>query len=1071
MLHRNALRLQRLVNTLLEYSRIEAGRIRASFQATDLSALTRELASVFRSAIEKAGMRLVVDCPPLAEPAYVDRDMYEKIVLNLLSNALKFTFGGEIEVRLRDAGISVELSVRDTGTGIQEEQLPHIFERFHRAEGVQGRTHEGTGIGLALVQELVKLHGGTVRVESVAGKGSTFTVSVLKGKMHLPADQIEATCQLAFGSVTVDGYLQEALRWLPGGSGQSPSLDSEMPEDVRSTVAAGVPRPRVVWADDNVDMRDYVGRLLAPLCDVEGCPDGETALAAVRREPPDLVLADVMMPRLDGFGLIRMLRADERTRFIPVVLVSARAGEEARVEGLQAGAEDYLVKPFSARELVARVETHVKLARVRRESAAALRYRVRQFETLLNVAPLGVYLINANFCVAQVNPIALQIFGNVPGGVFGRDFSQIIHLLWDRNHAEEIERIFRHTLATGESYFTPERAEFRIDRNVTEYYEWRLDRITLPDGCYGLVCYFRDVSQQVQARKLIEENRDALRESEKRAVADLEAMTSLQEVGNYCSRPGSDFHQCLDKILNAAIAITSADKGNIQLFDARSGILKIAAQRGFDRAFLDFFAEAGRNESAAYGGAVHAAHRVVIEDITRSHMFREQASLRVLLDAGVRAVQLSPLNASDGSVLGMISTHFAHPHRPTERQLRLVDLLTRQAADFLERKQAEEALREADRRKDEFLATLAHELRNPLAPIRNSLHILRLAGGEGRTAERVSEMMERQVNHMVRLVDDLMEVSRITSGKIELRKEQMELGDVVRSAIETSRPLIDAAHHQLALSLPTEPLTLEGDPVRLAQVLSNLLNNAAKYTAEWGQIRLAARRERSSVVVSVRDNGMGIPAEMLSKVFDLFTQVDRINSRTQGGLGIGLTLVRSLVEMHGGSVEARSGGPGQGSEFLVRLPLAMRRRNPFEQGQREDGTAATASRRILVVDDNRDCADSLGMLLKFLGADVCIANDGPAALEALETYQPSVVFLDIGMPGMDGYEVARRARQLCENRDITLIALTGWGQEEDLRRSKEAGIDHHLVKPLSLGALQGLLASLPREHPKDDDAK
>jgi CheY-like chemotaxis protein/two-component sensor histidine kinase len=310
-------------------------------------------------------------------------------------------------------------------------------------------------------------------------------------------------------------------------------------------------------------------------------------------------------------------------------------------------------------------------------------------------------------------------------------------------------------------------------------------------------------------------------------------------------------------------------------------------------------------------------------------------------------------------------------------------------------------------------------------------------------------MMERQVNHMVRLVDDLMEVSRITSGKIELRKEQVELGAVVRSAVETSRPLIDAAHHQLAISLPTEPLTLEGDPVRLAQVLSNLLNNAAKYTTEWGQIWLTARRERSSVVVSVRDNGMGIPVEMLSKVFDLFTQVDRIYSRAQGGLGIGLTLVRSLVEMHGGNVEARSAGPGQGSEFLVRLPLAMRRRGAFEQSRTEGGTAATASRRILVVDDNRDSADSLGMLLKFLGAEVCIANDGPAALEALETYQPSVVFLDIGMPGMDGYEVARRARQWCEDREVTLIALTGWGQEEDLRRSKEAGIDHHLVKPLN----------------------
>lgn len=381
--------------------------------------------------------------------------------------------------------------------------------------------------------------------------------------------------------------------------------------------------------------------------------------------------------------------------------------------------------------------------------------------------------------------------------------------------------------------------------------------------------------------------------------------------------------------------------------------------------------------------------------------------------------------------------------------------------DITQRKQAEEKLREADRRKDEFLATLAHELRNPLAPIRNSLHILKLAGSDSGAAARVQDMLERQVNHMVRLVDDLMEVSRITRGKIELRKEHIELAAVVCSAVETSKPLIEAANHQLAISLPPDPVDLDADPVRLAQVLANLLNNAAKYTEDGGQIWLSAHVEETSAVVSVRDNGTGIRADMLPKIFDLFIQADRTYDRAQGGLGIGLTLVRSLVEMHGGTVEARSAGLGQGSEFVVRLPLARRHIASTREHHTEQ-LAAVAPLRILVVDDHRDSANSLGMLLKFLGADVHVCNDGPAALQALKTHRPAVVLLDIGMPGMDGYQVAQLARQQPECQNVTFIALTGWGQEKDRQLSSEAGFDHHLVKPVDLDALQKLLTSLPQ---------
>ena len=374
-------------------------------------------------------------------------------------------------------------------------------------------------------------------------------------------------------------------------------------------------------------------------------------------------------------------------------------------------------------------------------------------------------------------------------------------------------------------------------------------------------------------------------------------------------------------------------------------------------------------------------------------------------------------------------------------------------------RKAEHGLREADRRKDEFLATLAHELRNPLAPIRSGLQILHLTRGDAATAPQIHEMLERQVNHLVRLVDDLMEVARVTRGRIELRKETVDLGAMLRSAVETSRPLIEAARHELIVDVPPEPVTLVADPVRLAQVIANLLNNAAKYTEEGGRITVSARREGEHAVIAVRDSGIGIPGDVLPRVFDLFAQADRTYHRSQGGLGIGLTLVRTLVELHGGTVAARSEGLGRGSEFIVRLPLSLERAERSRRSARERDNIF-ASHRILVVDDSLDAAHSLAMLLENLGADVHTASDGPTALDELETYRPSVMLLDIGMPGMDGLEVARRARQRPGSRDLTLIALSGWGQDSDRRRSREAGIDYHLVKPVDLDELGHLLTAL-----------
>jgi len=372
MVRRNALRLLKLVNALLDFSRIEAGRVQAVYQLTDLAILTSEISSVFRSAIENAGLRFSVECQPMVERVYVDRDMWEKIVLNLLSNALKFTFEGEVALTLKTVDGAVELQVRDTGVGIASEQRERVFERFHRIEGVRARTYEGTGIGLALVQELVKLHGGSVRVESALDQGSTFTVTIPSGKAHLPADRIEAVQSFAPTRIRAAAFSEESERWLgveSDAAGNAAMLGKPPPLTSAPEPTSGAKRELIVLADDNADMRQYLTHVLGDRYEVHAVADGHQALEATRQLHPALVLADVMMPRLDGFGLLRAIRDDSALADTPVILLSARAGEESRVEGLRADADDYLVKPFAARELLARLATHLKMAKQRRETA------------------------------------------------------------------------------------------------------------------------------------------------------------------------------------------------------------------------------------------------------------------------------------------------------------------------------------------------------------------------------------------------------------------------------------------------------------------------------------------------------------------------------------------------------------------------------------------------------------------------------------------------------------------------------------------------------------------------------
>jgi signal transduction histidine kinase/CheY-like chemotaxis protein len=429
--------------------------------------------------------------------------------------------------------------------------------------------------------------------------------------------------------------------------------------------------------------------------------------------------------------------------------------------------------------------------------------------------------------------------------------------------------------------------------------------------------------------------------------------------------------------------------------------------------------------------------------------------------AGDAGTLSAPLRSRDGSRLGTLRlTRAARPFDADDEAV--VAQLAHLAAIALDNARLYEELREGDRRKDEFLATLAHELRNPLAPIRNALRILRLAQRDGDAAEQARAMIERQVGQMVRLVDDLLDVSRISRGKLTLRRERVDLASVVEAALETSRPAIVAGGHALRVELPDEPLWLDGDATRLAQIFLNLLNNAARYTTAPGHIELRVARDGDAAVVSVRDTGIGIPAEMLPRVFDMFMQAnDRSAERDGGGLGIGLTLVKQLVELHHGTVEARSDGAGKGSEFVVRLPLAPPAADvPAPAPDAVPRPAENRGQRVLVVDDNRDAVESLAMLLEMMGHEVRTASDGVEALEVATEFVPDVVLLDLGLPRLSGYEVAQRLRLLDGCARTRLVALTGWGQEEDRRRSREAGFDHHLVKPVDPDALDALLHEL-----------
>jgi PAS domain S-box-containing protein len=1183
--HRNALRLLRLVNTLLDFSRIEAGRVDANYEPTDVAAFTADLASVFRSAIEKAGLELIVDCDTVSEPVYVDRDMWEKIVLNLLSNALKFTFEGQIRVRLRSAGDRVELRVIDTGVGIPESDLPRMFERFHRIKHTRARTHEGTGIGLALVQELVRLHGGAVTVASEEGRGTTFTVSIPTGSSHLPDNRISGGRQLTARRSGAIPYVEEALRWLPAADGRSDRLTNPIEDAPKATDVSEMPG-RVLIADDNADMREYVGRILGRSYRIEAVGDGTAALERIRSDAPDLVIADVMMPRLDGFGLLAAIRGDERTRSIPVILLSARAGEEARIEGLQAGADEYLVKPFSARELLACVESQLRLARLRRESERALRYRSEQHLTLLNQAPLGVYLVDADFRLREVNPVALPVFGDVPGGVIGRDFDEIIHIMWEKEYADEIVRIFRRTLETGEPYVTRERTAFRKDRGVTEYYEWRVDRITLPDGRFGLVCYFRDISEQKKASAarallaaivdsahdaIIAKDLDGIIQSCNAAAERLFGYAAEELVGrpvrvlipperqsegdeilarlrrgeriehfetvrvtkqgrfvdvsltvspvrdesgeivgaSKIARDITDIkvaeadrirllqeNATVTETLNNVGAIVASDLDRDKVVQAVTDAATELTTAQFGAFFHNEINEAGESyalctisgvpreafskfpmprNTAVFEPTFKGTGVVRSDDITKDPRYGHNAP-HYGMPAGhlpVRSYLAVPVKGRSGDVVGGLFFGHSDVGRFKEHHERLAVGVASWASVALENARMYTKVQEASRIKDDFLASLSHELRTPLNAILGYSRMLRSGIVAPDKKQKALDIIERNATSLTQIVEDVLDISRIVSGKLRLNVQAVEFPEIVRSAIDAIAPAADAKGVRIETVLDPHAAPISGDPERLQQILWNLLSNAVKFTGRGGRVQVRLERVDSHVEVAVSDTGTGISPDFLPHVFERFRQADSGTARGRGGLGLGLSIARQLTEMHGGTIEVSSGGMGKGATFRVKIPLMILHPMP-EQAPRVHPRSDASTRKVnvtdlegvhvLAVDDEPDALSLLSEALEAAGARVTTAKSAQEALIQLDVEVPDVVVADLGMPQLDGFGFINRLRRHKDVRvrEVPAAALTAYARSEDRMKALRAGFQIHLAKPIDPAELVTTIAALAK---------
>ena len=952
--------------------------------------------------------------------------------------------------------------------------------------------------------------------------------------------------------------------------------------------------PRVLIVEDDRAIREHLAETLGDEFLIDTAEDGAQALRRVERTRPDVVVTDVLMPDIDGIELLKILRSAPDTRTIPVLLISGRAPEDLRIEGFELGADGYLAKPYSERELRARVRAMVQVARDRAETTRREAHSEERYRAFVKNSSEGIWRYELDEPLDTSLPSEAQL-EHIYQHAYLAEANDAMARMYGYDKAEDLQRVplrellpredpaaqgyVRAAIQSGHRINDVESVErdrsgrlryflnsmvpvfengklvrvWGMQRDVTARHEAevglarqrRLYEAILtntPDLAYifdldhrfiyaneGLLRMWGRTLAEAVGKNCLELGYEpwhaAMHEREiDQIVATKQPVrgevfftgTFGRRLYDYLLVPVLDANGKVEAVAGttrdvteqrlqerATVAAASRDAIRVQLADTLRPLtdpaeMETAATRilgeylkalrvmyveitpdveyGINRentyssaaGSLASIEVSGRHRLDDYGATVMAVFRagrtLIVEDVATDMRINVAARDRTLA-LGVGAYLLVPLLQA-GRPVAALSVQHATPHSWGGEDIAFIEEFAERTWVALERARSEKEVREANRRKDEFLATLAHELRNPLAPLRSAGQLLKMTGISEAQGRWAREIIERQIQHMVRLIDDLMDVSRITLGQINLRQEKVNLGAVITDALDASRPTIEAGGHSLDVHLPPAPLYVEGDSTRLSQVFQNLLNNAAKYTPTGGRIELSATRSNREVLVSVRDNGVGVAKEVQTRIFDLFTRVDPSESIKVSGLGIGLALAKQLVERHHGRIEVQSAGAGQGSEFIVALPLSAPHLLP--SGQSNGGASDKSSpevRRVLVVDDNRDAADSLAMLLQASGCEVSVAFNGVEALELLETARPEIVLLDIGMPDMDGYDVARRMRAAPSGQEIFLVALTGWGQVEDKRRAVAAGFNEHVTKPLDPTLLGPLLSMVPLERP------
>jgi PAS domain S-box-containing protein len=750
---------------------------------------------------------------------------------------------------------------------------------------------------------------------------------------------------------------------------------------------------------------------------------------------------------------------NEQTR-LPVENPATKALQEGRIVGLAnhtvliaKDGSEYAIDDSAApiRDDTGTVVGAVLIFRditARRRDEVQARQSAAQFRQLADALPQIVWTARPDGFIDYYNERWYE-FSAFSRDAFGdQSWKPILH----PDDLQRCEETYYKCIQTGCHY----QIEYRFKDRATGGYRWFLGRAYPVRDEQGQIVRWFGTCTDIDDTKRAEETLRFLADASATLAELTDYNSTLQKVASLAVPHFADWCAVDMQEPDGSVrrlVVTHVDPGKVQLAEE---LHRRYPPRPSDASGVTRVLRGGESEWAAE-----------IPDALLAAAARDEEHLRLARELGLRSYICVPLR-SRGRTLGALTFVTAESGRAYDAaDVRAAEDLAHRAVIAVENATLLAALKDSDRRKDEFLAMLAHELRNPLAPIRNAVQIYRGKGPAVPDLQWATDVIDRQVDQMTRLVDDLLDVSRITRGKIELRRERAELATILTSAVEASRPLIEKWGHDLTVTIPPEPIYLDVDVTRVAQVVLNLLNNAAKYMDEGGRIWLAADQDGDSAVIRVKDSGVGISPEMLPRVFDMFSQEDRSLERSQGGLGIGLTLVQRLVEMQGGTVEARSDGPDKGSEFIVRLPVA--RDAESHKGRaaegRNDELYVPLKHRILVVDDNRDAADSLGMLLRMMGNEVATAHDGLEAVGAAATFHPEVILLDIGLPKLNGYEVARRIRAQPGGDKMVLIALTGWGQDEDRRRTKEAGFDQHMTKPVEFDALKRALTRLSGHRP------